>query len=101
MSIRHGHSRVESFAVKNLGFKVESETMRLPEKLFSLVWCFENNGCFLLQLLLKLSSEEKQCMTILYSRAAQLWLYSSGGSFTLLRISEVDVYPPLLTNKSS
>lgn len=38
---------------------------------------------------LKISSEEKQHMTIIYSRTAQLRLY---GSFTAVRISEVGVY---------
>lgn len=42
-------------------------------------------------IVLQISSEEKQHMTIIYSRTAQLQLYSSGG-FTAVRIREVGVY---------
>lgn len=49
-------------------------------------------------IVLKLSSEEKQHMTIIYSRAVQLRPHGGGG-FAALTISEVGVY--LVENNSS
>lgn len=44
--------------------------------------------CAAAVIVLKISSEEKQQMTIIYSRTSQLRLY---GSYTAVRISEVGV----------